>query len=259
MKKLIAVIGAACAALSLAACGDSFTDGDAEAGKQAFIGNCGSCHALKDAGTKGIASVAGVPVPNLDDAFRSARESGWQESQFQGVVNRWITHAAKPMPRDIVVGQKRKDVAAYVAAVAGRSEESAVVSLTPLPPITPPGGPYPGKTGVPKPTEPTTPSGDSGNAQNDLVVDADPSGALAFTQTSLEGKSGSLTLTIKNESQIPHNVAIKGNGVQSDVSKTVTAGGSSSITVDLQPGDYEFYCAVPGHEEAGMKGTLKII
>ena len=36
-------------------------------------------------------------------------------------------------------------------------------------------------------------------------------------------------------------------------------GGTSVITItDLKPGTYTLYCAVPGHEQAGMKGTLTV-
>ena len=40
-------------------------------------------------------------------------------------------------------------------------------------------------------------------------------------------------------------------------SKTVS-GGSDTLTVKLKPGTYTFYCPVPGHEQAGMKGTLTV-
>jgi len=30
------------------------------------------------------------------------------------------------------------------------------------------------------------------------------------------------------------------------------------VTVTLKPGTYQFYCPVPGHKAAGMKGTLTV-
>jgi uncharacterized cupredoxin-like copper-binding protein len=34
--------------------------------------------------------------------------------------------------------------------------------------------------------------------------------------------------------------------------------GKRSVIVKLKPGTYTFYCSVPGHEQAGMKGTLTV-
>lgn len=89
----------------------------------------------------------------------------------------------------------------------------------------------------------------------DLAVDADPGGALAFTQTALSAPAGEVTLTLTNAGAVPHNIAVKG---QDPVSEIVQDGGTSDITVALPAGDYEYYCAVPGHEAAGMKGTLTV-
>ena len=62
---------------------------------------------------------------------------------------------------------------------------------------------------------------------------------------------------MENPSPIPHNVAIKGGGV--DVKgKVVITGGTSTVSADLDPGTYTFYCSVPGHEAAGMRGTLTV-
>jgi uncharacterized cupredoxin-like copper-binding protein len=35
-------------------------------------------------------------------------------------------------------------------------------------------------------------------------------------------------------------------------------GSTASSKVDLKPGEYEFYCTIPGHKEAGMKGTITV-
>ncbi len=101
----------------------------------------------------------------------------------------------------------------------------------------------------------TTPSG--GAPAGALALSADPSGALRFDKTALEAAAGGVTITMSNPSPLPHNVAIKGNGV--DVKgRIVTTGGTSTVTADLKPGTYTFYCTVPGHEAAGMKGTLTV-
>ena len=47
--------------------------------------------------------------------------------------------------------------------------------------------------------------------------------------------------------------------VEPAVHMGATTGMSSSVTfVPTKPGTYEFFCAVPGHKEAGMIGTLTV-
>jgi plastocyanin len=89
-----------------------------------------------------------------------------------------------------------------------------------------------------------------------LELAADPGGALSFDKTSLDAPAGSVTIELTNDSSVPHNVEVEGNGVE-EVSDTVT-GSTTSVTVDLEPGTYDFYCNVPGHREGGMEGTLTV-
>lgn len=79
---------------------------------------------------------------------------------------------------------------------------------------------------------------------------------LKFDKSSLTTKAGAVTITLDNPASIPHNVAIKGGGV--DEKGEVVTKATSTVTADLKPGTYTFYCSVAGHEAAGMKGTLKV-
>lgn len=104
-------------------------------------------------------------------------------------------------------------------------------------------------------TTDTEASGGGGGGET-LTLTADPSGALAFDTTELTAAAGSVTIELVNDSGVPHNVEVEGNGVEEE-SETITSG-STDLTVDLEPGEYEFYCAVDGHKDAGMEGTLTV-
>lgn len=84
-------------------------------GKQLFVEKCGTCHALERAGT------SSTQGPNLDEAFVAARADGLGEETVQGVVQRQIGNVRRGsiMPEDLVTGEDARDVAAYVATVAG--------------------------------------------------------------------------------------------------------------------------------------------
>ena len=95
-----------------------------------------------------------------------------------------------------------------------------------------------------------------GGGGESLMLVADPDGAFSFDQTELSAAAGPVTIELMNDSGIPHNVEIEGNGVE-EVSETITEG-STSLNLDLEPGEYTYYCAVPGHREGGMEGTLTV-
>ena len=89
-----------------------------------------------------------------------------------------------------------------------------------------------------------------------LELAADPDGAFSFDKKTLEAPAGTITIHLTNDASIPHDIAVEGNGVD-EVSDTVTDG-ETSLTVDLEPGTYTFYCSVPGHRAGGMEGTLTV-
>jgi uncharacterized cupredoxin-like copper-binding protein len=103
----------------------------------------------------------------------------------------------------------------------------------------------------------TTPAPSTGGQV--IKLSADPGGQLRFNTSKLTAKPGKVTLSMTNPSSagMPHGIAVKGHGVNG-VGPTVGPGKLSTVTVTLKKGTYEFYCPVPGHEQAGMKGTLTV-
>jgi len=110
------------------------------------------------------------------------------------------------------------------------------------------------------PTATQAPAEDSGSSSGGaatLKFSAPADGSLKFDQKDATAKAGKVTVDFTNPSSTPHAVEIEGNGVEEET-ETVTSVDAPPITVDLKPGTYEFYCPVPGHKEAGMKGTLTV-
>ena len=117
-QPLLGALALAVLVLSGAGCGTGgkATAGDQTNGAKLFVGKgqCAGCHVLAAAGSHGTTG------PNLDDAFAADREQGFKQSTIQNVVLDQIRLASPPMPKNLVKGQDAQDVAAYVAAVAGK-------------------------------------------------------------------------------------------------------------------------------------------
>jgi plastocyanin len=239
-RTLISLAAGATLAGALAACGTDSVPGDADliAGKRAFVKSCGSCHVLSRAGTKGNVG------PNLDDAFRRSLLDGLGRDTVRGVVFTQINHPARLrqdnpvyMPAKLVEGKLAADVAAYVASVASLPGKdtgrlgSAVAAAGA-------GKPVAAKDGK-------------------LLMPADPSGQLAFATKVASAPAGPLEIDSKNASSTPHDIAIEGNGIEKG-GETVSNGGVSMVSVTLKPGEYTYYCSLPGHREGGMEGKLTV-
>jgi plastocyanin len=100
------------------------------------------------------------------------------------------------------------------------------------------------------------PEGEAAGAGGTIEVAADES-ALAYDTDSLEVEAGKVEIDFKNPSSIPHDVDVEQDGKEIGGTE-VFADGEEAATVELKPGDYTFFCSVPGHREAGMEGTLTV-
>ena len=231
-RSLASLALAAAVAVVAAGCGRQH-EPDLVNGKALFVQKCASCHTLKRANAQGVQG------PNLDQAFATARRDGMTEATVRGIVHRQIANVRRGsiMPRNLVEGVDAQDVASYVGRVAGQAgaDAGALASA--------------GKPKVSK--KPVV------EKAGKLQIDADPTGALAFTAVNALGKAGSLELAMANKANVQHDISLKGGGVNKQ-GPTVGQGGTSKLSVSVKPGKYTFYCSVPGHEAGGMKGTLTV-
>ena len=58
--------------------------------------------------------------------------------------------------------------------------------------------------------------------------------------------------------QMPHNVALEGDGVEESGEIVQPGGDVSEVTTTLEAGTYTFFCAVGQHRANGMEGTLTV-
>ena len=70
-------------------------------------------------------------------------------------------------------------------------------------------------------------------------------------------KAGPTTFTVRNDGEAPHDLAVKGPGVD-EVSRVVRPGQSVPLQVTLQRGTYTLWCTVGTHRAQGMEATLEV-
>lgn len=233
--KSLGLAAGAAALLALGGCQVKQQAGDQVSGKKLFVSKCGSCHILNRAQTKGVVG------PNLDQAFQRSLAEGFKRSTVRGIVDRQVKNPNRTgvMPNVGVLklsSAQVNDVAAYVSSVVAKPGKDTGALATAV-----------------------------GSAQTALVkaaggkveIDADPNGQLLFQAKAAQASPGKLTLTSKNASSTPHNIAIQGPGANA-IGPVGSGGHVSTITVNVTPGTYTFYCSVPGHRAGGMVGKLTV-
>ncbi len=79
---------------------------------------------------------------------------------------------------------------------------------------------------------------------------------FSFTPKTFQVAAGQkVTVMLENKGAIEHDLSIDGTSFKIVAKPGQTASGT--FTLD-KPGTYEVICAIPGHKDAGMKGTLTV-
>jgi mono/diheme cytochrome c family protein len=238
LRDVIAVLAGGGVLAVAGGCSLSEQEADLVAGKQQFVEHCGACHTLARADTRGTSG------PNLDQAFVHALASGMDRSGVQGAVHEQILNPAKLakdnkvyMPPKLVEGKDALNVAAYVAEVAAK----------------------PGKDGGLLAEAVEKPGGGEPAVARGGVLEIPATAQLAYVTNAASAGPGALTIRSPNPSNVPHNIALEGPGLGSDIiGEVVQDDGVSEIEARVRRGEYKFFCTVEGHREGGMEGTLSV-
>jgi plastocyanin len=75
-----------------------------------------------------------------------------------------------------------------------------------------------------------------------------------FSATTLTADHGTVTIDFTNNDLFWHTFTVPALGI--DIRTPVK--GHGQVSVNAQPGSYEFFCAIPGHKSIGMRGTLTV-
>lgn len=92
-----------------------------------------------------------------------------------------------------------------------------------------------------------TASSDAGGSVPTLTVTSLDS--LKFDPSTLTAPAGTIEFVHESKGSVAHTLVVEGKF------KLV---GNDDKRVEFEAGEYEFFCDVPGHREAGMQGTLSI-
>lgn len=92
----------------------------------------------------------------------------------------------------------------------------------------------------------------SASADATLTVIAED---IDFDQDEYEVEAGAVEIVYENAGNIAHTLVIDGVPIELIVRSN---GDVDRGVVDLEPGEYELFCDVPGHVPAGMIATLSV-
>jgi nitrite reductase (NO-forming) len=96
--------------------------------------------------------------------------------------------------------------------------------------------------------------GSGADASNATVVEVEL-GRYTITPSLLTAPAGALELVVTNvDDALVHNLVVAGKGT-----KSLAPGQSQTLSVAaIAAGDYQMWCDIEGHRQAGQTGTLRV-
>jgi plastocyanin len=97
-------------------------------------------------------------------------------------------------------------------------------------------------------------TGDAAEAQAITATEADFS--ISLDEDTLT--AGTYEITVVNNGHATHDLAVEEDGATKATSDSIGPGESTTLTVDLDAGEYVFYCTIGNHRAMGMELTVQV-
>jgi uncharacterized cupredoxin-like copper-binding protein len=160
--------------------------------------------------------------------------------------------AARPLPRRVTRPMAALTLAlsaATLVACSGGAEPSSAPSA----PGTAGASSSAGSSAGPSST------GTAPQAPSSTVLEAGETDfAIELSQTDLE--AGTYTIEVANKGFSAHDLVVEdAAGAEVAASEVISPGGSATVEVELQPGQYVFYCSIDNHRAMGMELAVTVV
>ena len=244
-----------------------------ERGVNTFLQNCVVCHGpagegYSEPGAEGTGRI-GMPLGGDTELGRAAQELNQSEDpvvrqERYDLITETIHQGRGLMPafgRGAEGGALLNDEQIHELALMIQNVDwdlvynEAIEASGGYPTFPPPPAPAGGAAPTPAPAEAAQDAG-AGEDAGDVATSDQftvESHDIFFVPTEIEVPSDTeVTILLPNLGAAPHNFSIDAL----DISVDIAPGETKEVTITAPEGEYEYYCNVPGHKEAGMVGTL---
>ncbi len=236
-----------------------------ERGIQLFVANCVICHGpagegYSEPGAKGTGRI-GMPLGGSTEAGIAATERNQTEDPAKrkeryDLIVKTLNNGRGLMPAfgtgapggALLNDEQIHELASMIQDVDWDLVYNDAVEASGGYPTFPP----PPASAQPAPAPTTAPTDGGGDAAASDAVTVTSYDIYFDPKTITVPADKEVKVTLPNAGAAPHNFSIDPLKISVDINP----GETQETTLTAPAGDYEYYCNVPGHKEAGMVGTM---
>jgi plastocyanin len=104
--------------------------------------------------------------------------------------------------------------------------------------------------------ESETPSGDTEGGETQTITATEGDFSISLDEDGLA--PGTYEIEVLNEGSATHDLVVERDGEDVAASETIAPGESITLSVELEAGDYVFYCSIGNHREMGMEIDVSV-